>query len=155
MIKPGEILAYTGAALIAWLLFRGARSQTKVWEEKEKKEQQKKTSEEIQRKATEYQLTWKDSSGKNRTANLDTLAKYLESALRGSWYGEDEDQVRQVMNSIPVSIRGKAGISYPIRTIAARYAINTNGKDLKSDLVRLLSQSELISLGVSKHLKYL
>ena len=83
------------------------------------------------------------------------MAKYLEAALRGSWYGEDEEQIRQVMNSIPTSIKGKAGISYPIRTIAARYAINTKGKDLKSDLIRLLSANELETLGVKKHLKFL
>jgi len=155
MIKPGDILLYTGAGLLAWLLFKGAKSQTKIWKESEEKQAQKKTTEEVKRKAAEYQLSWKDSSGKTRTANLDTMAKFLEAALRGSWYGEDEDQIKSVMNSIPVSIKGKAGISYPIVTIAARYAINTGGKDLKADLVRLLSQSELQSLGVLKHLKYL
>lgn len=155
MIKPADILLYTGAGLIAWLLFRGARSQTRIWSEQEKKQEQAKKTEEIKKTATEYRLSWKDQSGKTRTANLDTLAKYLESALRGSFWGEDEEQVRAVMNSIPVSIKGKSGISYPIQTIAARYAINTGGKDLKSDLVRLLSASELQELGVKKHLKYL
>jgi hypothetical protein len=155
MIKPGDILLYTGAGLLAWLLFRGARSQTKIWQESEEKQSQKKASDEVKRKAKEFQLSWKDSSGKTRTANLDTMAKFLEAALRGSWWGEDEDQIKAVMNAIPVSIKGKSGLSYPIVTIAARYAINTGGKDLKADLVRLLSQSELQSLGVLKHLKYL
>jgi hypothetical protein len=155
MIKPGDILLYTGAGLLAWLLFKGARSQSKIWQESEEKQSQKKVTEEVKRKAKEFQLSWKDSSGKTRTANLDTMAKFLEAALRGSWWGEDEDQIKAVMNAIPVSIKGKSGVSYPIVTIAARYAINTGGKDLKADLVRLLSQSELQSLGVLKHLKYL
>ena len=155
MIKPADILLYTGAGLIAWLLFRGARSQTRIWQESEQKQEERKKTEEIQKTAKEYQLTWKDKAGSTRTANLDTMAKYLEAALRGSWYGEDEEQIRQVMNSIPTSIKGKAGISYPIRTIAARYAINTKGKDLKSDLIRLLSANELETLGVKKHLKFL
>lgn len=155
MIKPADILLYTGAGLIAWLLFRGARSQVQIWKESEQKQAEKKQTEEIQKTAKEYQLTWKDKAGTIRTANLDTMAKYLEAALRGSWYGEDEEQIRQVMNSIPTSIKGKAGISYPIRTIAARYAINTKGKDLKSDLIRLLSADELNTLGVKKHLKFL
>ena len=42
MIKPGDILLYTGAGLIAWLLFRGARSQGKIWEEKQQKREEKK-----------------------------------------------------------------------------------------------------------------
>jgi len=155
MIKPSDILLYTGAGLIAWLLFRGARSQGKIWEERQQKREEKKKTEDIKKIAAEYQLSWRDKSGRTRTANLDTLARYLESALRGSYWGEDEEQVKSVMNSIPTSVRGKSGITYPIVTIAARYAINTKGKDLKSDLIRLLSQRELVDLGVSKHLKYL
>jgi len=156
MIKPSDILLFTGAGLIAWLLFKGARSQTKIWEQTEKKQEEKRKTEEVKKISQEFQLTWRDqNTGKNRTANLDTMARFLESALRGSWYGEDEEQIKQVMNSIPTSIKGKAGISYPIVTIAARYSINTGGKDLKADLVRLLSSDELRSLGVFKHIKYL
>ena len=154
-IKPEDILLYTGAGLIAWLLFRGARTQTRIWEEKEEQKKQESKKKEIQKTATEFQLTWKDKNGSTRTANLDTLARYLESALRGSYWGEDEEQIRQVMTMIPTSVRGKSGITYPIRTIATRYSINTKGKDLKADLIRLLSAKELTDLGVSKHLKYL
>jgi hypothetical protein len=159
MIEPKDILLYTGAALAAYLIYKGIRSQTRRYDEAEETRQKKrleKTAQEEVKKSAEFMLTWKDpGTKKTRVANLDTLAKYLESALRGSWYGEDEEQVRAVMNNIPVSVKGPSGISYPIRTIAARYQVNTNGKNLKSDLVRLLSASELIKLGVSRHLKYL
>lgn len=159
MIEPKDILLYTGAALAAYLLWKGIKIQTQRYEEAEETRQKKrleKTSEEEVKKAAEFMLSWTDPvTKKTKIANLDTLAKYLESALRGSWYGEDEDQIKKVMQSIPVSIKGKAGISYPIRTIATRYAINTNGKNLKADLTRLLSASEIENLGVARHLKYL
>lgn len=159
MIEPKDILLYTGAALAAYLIYKGIRSQTRRYDEAEetsRKKRLEKTAEEETKKSSEFMLSWTDPNTKKiRIANLDTLAKYLESALRGSWYGEDEEQVRAVMNSIPVSIKGKAGISYPIRTISTRYTINTNGKNLKADLTRLLSASEIEKLGVARHLKYL
>ena len=158
MIEPKDILLYTGAALAAYLIWKGIRTQTARYDEAEETRQKKrleKTAQEEVKKGAEFMLSWKDSAGKTRIANVDTLAKYLESALRGSYWGEDEEQIKIVMNSIPVSVKGKAGISYPIRTIAARYQINTNGKNLKADLTRLLSASEISALGVGKHLKYL
>lgn len=158
-IEPKDILLYTGAALAAYLIYKGIRSQAKRYEEAEdterKKRLEKSTREEI-KKGAEYMLSWKDKvTGKTRTANLDTMAKYLEAALRGSWYGEDEEQVKAVMKAIPTSVRGPSGLSYPIRTIAIRYQINTDGKNLKADLTRLLSASEIEELGVSRHLQYL
>ena len=159
MIEPKDILLYTGAALAAYLIYKGIRSQSTRYEEAEETQRKKrleKTSQEEVKKTSEFMLSWKDPrTGKTRTANLDTMAMYLAAAIRGSWYGEDEEQIKSVMNNIPVSIKGKAGISYPIRTIAIRYQINTNGKNLKADLTKYLSASELINLGVSKHLKYL
>lgn len=159
-IEPQDILMYTGAALIAYLLFKGVKAQAgnieRETQKAEKKEIEKQSKEQVQRSATEFMLSWKDpKTGKVQITNLDTLAAYLKSAIRGSWWGEDETQIKKVMNTIPVSIKGKAGISYPIRTIAVRYSVQTDGKDLKSDLTRYLSARELESLGVSKHLKYL
>lgn len=158
MIEPKDILLYTGAALAAYLIYKGILTQSKKFEReeasREKKAIEKQSREEITR-GKEFMLSWKDNTGKTKIANLDTLAKYLETALRGSFWGEDEEQIREVLNSIPVSVKGKSGISYPIQTIAVRYAINTNGKNLKADLIRLLSATELKTLGVSKHLKYL
>ena len=160
MIEPKDILLYTGAALAAYLIFKGIRSQSARYEESEeasrKKRLEKSSSEEVKKTAESYLLSWKNpQTGKTQIANLDTLSKYLESAIRGSWYGEDEEQIKAVMNSIPVSVKGKSGLSYPIRTIAIRYQVNTNGKNLKADLTRYLSASEIQSLGVAKHLKYL
>jgi len=159
-IEPKDILLYTGAALIAYMLFKGVKATTGKFEreaEKSKKREiEKQTKEEVTRSAKEFMLSWQDPITKNtKTVNLDTLAAYLKSAIRGSWFGEDEEQIKQVMNSIPVSIKGKSGISYPIRTIAVRYAVQTDGKDLKADLVKYLSAKELVNLGVSKHLKFL
>jgi hypothetical protein len=158
MIEPKDILLYTGAALAAYLIYKGILAQSKKFEReetsREKKAIEKQSREEIT-KGKAFMLSWKDNTGKTKIANLDTLAKYLESALRGSFWGEDEEQIREVLNSIPVSVKGKSGISYPIQSIAIRYAINTNGKNLKSDLIKLLSANELKTLGVSKHLKYL
>jgi hypothetical protein len=159
MIEPKDILLYTGAALAAYLIYKGIRSQSARYEEAEeasRKKRLEKTSSEEVKKTSEFMLSWKDpNTGKTRIANLDTMALYLQSAIRGSWFGEDEEQIKSVMNLIPVSVKGKSGISYPIRIIAIRYQINTNGKNLKADLTKYLSASELINLGVSKHLKYL
>lgn len=159
-IEPKDILLYTGAALIAYLLFKGVKAQTgnieRESQKAEKKAIEKQSQEEVQRSAKEFMLSWIDpKTKKSRSANLDTLAAYLKAAMRGSWFGEDEEQIKQVMNSIPVSIKGKSGISYPIRTIAVRYAVQTDGKDLKADLVKYLSARELENLGVAKHLKFL
>jgi len=160
MIKPGEILLYSGAALLAYLTWKGYLGQSNKFEREQKAEEkkaiEKQSKEEIQRSAAEFMLSWKDPiTGNTRTTNLDTMASYLKAAIRGSWYGEDEEQIKQVMNSIPVSIRGRSGISYPIRTIAVRYSVQTGGKNLKDDLTRYLSSAEITRLGVAKHLKYL
>lgn len=160
MIKPGEILLYSGAALLAYLTWKGYLSQSGKFEreqkQEEKKQIEKQSKEEIQRSAAEFMLSWKDPvSGNTRTTNLDTLAAYLKSAIRGSFWGEDEEQIRGVMNSIPTSIKGRSGITYPIRTIAVRYSVQTGGKSLKDDLTKYLSASEISKLGVAKHLKYL
>lgn len=159
-ITPKDILLYTGSALIAYLLFRGVRTQTDSFqretEKQEKKAIEKQTKEDIQRSAKEFMLSWRNSkTGKTETTNLDTLAAYLRAAMRGSFWGEDEEQIKKVMFSIPISVKSKRGITYPIRTIAVRYSVQTGGKDLKSDLVKYLSSRELDNLGVTKHLKYL
>jgi hypothetical protein len=155
MLKPADILMYTGAGLAAWLLFRGARSAARGEAATEKAKQDQERTREVQNTAEKFMLSWKDNQGRRRSANLDTMSVKLREALRGSWVNEDEEAVKQVMMAIPSSIKGPSGVSYPIRTIAARYAINTNGKNLKSDLVRLLSTKELRELGVNRHLIYL
>lgn len=159
-ITPKDILLYTGSALIAYLLFKGVRSQTNSFERETEKQEKKaienQTKEDIQRSAKEFMLSWRNSkTGKIETTNLDTLAAYLKAAMRGSFWGEDEEQIKKVMFSIPISVKSKRGITYPIRTIAVRYSVQTGGKDLKSDLVKYLSSRELDNLGVTKHLKYL
>jgi hypothetical protein len=159
MIKPGDILLYAGAGLLAYLVFKGAKTQVRIYdseEEKRRKAEVEKTGKEEVKKSGEFMLSWIDPiSKKTRTTNLDTLALYLKAAIRGSYFGEDEEQIKQVMNSIPVSVAGKSGTTYPIKTIAVRYAVSTGGKNLKEDLVKFLSASELTKLGVSKHLRYL
>jgi hypothetical protein len=160
MIKPGDILLYSGAALLAYLTWKGYLGQSGKFDREqkadEKKAIEKQTREEVQRSAAEFMLSWKDPiTGNTRTTNLDTMASYLKAAIRGSWFGEDEEQIRQVMNSIPVSVRGKSGNTYPIRTIAVRYSVQTDGKNLKDDLTKYLSSTEITKLGVAKHLKYL
>jgi hypothetical protein len=159
-MTPKILLEYAGVGLLAYLLFRGFKSQANRYSESEetetKKRLEKRSNEEVTNTATENALSWTDPvTKKKRTVNLDTMSKLLEKALLGSIFTEDEDLLKSVLNSIPVAVKGKAGVSYPIRKIAVRYAVNTGGKNLKSDLTRLLSSNELTNLGVTKHLRWL
>jgi hypothetical protein len=160
MMTPKTLMEYIAVGLGAYLLFRGFRSQANQYKESEeteaKKRLQKRSEEEVQKTSSENAIAWTDPrTKKKRSANMDTMAKLIEKALLGSIISEDEELVRSVMNSIPVAIKGSAGVSYPIRKIAVRYAVNTGGKNLKADLTRLLSTSELNKLGVNKHLQWL
>lgn len=160
-MTPKILLEYIAVGLGAYLLFRGFRSQANQYKESEeteaKKRLQKRSEEEVQKTSSENAIAWTDpKTKKKRSANMDTMAKLIEKALLGSIITEDEELVQSVMNSIPVAIKGTAGnLTYPIRKIAVRYAVNTGGKNLKADLTRLLSTSELNKLGVNKHLQWL
>lgn len=155
MIKPADILLYTGTGLLIYYLIRGVRQDTRRSAEREEVRREKQKTQEVQRTAQEFMLSWKDSRGRRQSVNLDTLSLKLKEALRGSIFNEDEAAIKMVMTTVPVSIKGPSGISYPIRTIAARYAINTNGKNLKADLIRLLSRNELQSTGTNRHIQFL
>lgn len=160
-MTPKMLMEYVAVGLGAYLLFRGFRSQANQYKESEeteaKKRLQKRSEEEVQKTSSENAIAWTDpKTKKKRSANMDTMAKLIEKALLGSIITEDEELVQSVMNSIPVAIKGSAGnLTYPIRKIAVRYAVNTGGKNLKADLTRLLSTSELSKLGVNKHLQWL
>jgi hypothetical protein len=159
-MTPKILMEYVAVGLGAYLLFRGFRSQANQYKESEetetKKRLQKRSEEDVKNTASENAFAWTDpKTKKKRTVNLDTMAKLIEKALLGNIVNEDEELVQNVMNSIPVAVKGSAGVSYPIRKIAIRYAVNTGGKNLKSDLTRLLSTSELSKLGVNKHLQWL
>lgn len=155
MIKPADILLYTGTGLLIYYLIKGVRQDTRRSARAEEIEKERQQTQEVQRTAQEFMLSWKDKSGRRRSVNLDTLSLKLKEALRGSIFDEDETAIQMVMTTVPVSIQGPSGISYPIRTIAARYAINTNGKNLKADLIRLLSRKELVSTGTNRHIQFL
>lgn len=160
-MTPKTLIEYLGVGLAAYLLFRGFRNQANIYKESEetetRKRLQKRSEEDVQKTSSENAISWTDPrTKKSRTANMDTMAKLIEKALVGSIFTEDEELVQSVMNSIPVQIKGSKGnLTYPIRKIAVRYAVNTGGKNLKADLTRLLSTSELNKLGVNRHLQWL
>lgn len=159
--KPAEIFQYALFAGLGFLAINGSIVIAK--EDKERRQQKKETKrkEEAKKEAREnvgFIINWVTPKGQKKQVNLDTLAGRLVEALTGQWYNEDEDTIKEVMFSIPGTTftmkNGKKMYWHPIHIVAERYKIKSN-RNLKNDLLKLLSPAEQAKTGANIHLKYL
>jgi len=156
---PETVLKYVGIAGIAYFLVKMAVVDIKGNPAKKEAEKEKLNRDKAKKEVKEtsgYTMTWTNKKGQKITTNLDTAARKLENALSGNWINEDEEQIKQVMESIPGTVvsKQKGKTWHPIQIVAERFQINT-GKSLKRELTRLLNQNELKTTFSDMHLKYL
>jgi hypothetical protein len=149
MITPNTLLAFGATGLLLYMLTKGTIKEEKKSREVEKEEEKKKEKKEAEKELNEQvsdiiKLNDPKTGKFIRVVNLDTIAENLNEALNGQWWNEDEERVIKEIQLLPKVIADKnKKYWYPIQKVALRYAQKTKGKNLKKDLVRLLSAREL------------
>ena len=153
MITPNTLLAFGATGLLLYMLTKGTIKEEKksreVEKEEEKKKQKKESVKELTEQVSDVLKLYDPKTGEyRRTINLDTIAENLNEALNGQWWNEDEDRITSQILLLPKVIADKKNNKYwyPIQKVSLRYAEKTKGKNLKKDLIRLLSAKELIPI---------